>query len=198
MRTGTVILGGAFDPPTAGHACGLKAAFQTERYEKAVLLPCFEHNFGKKLSPVHLRVKWCEETLRYYMPHGEVCLFEVERQLKGNTLDVLRLLRESKQLPEPLTFLIGEDNARAIERWYKWRDLITEFNFHVIQRGTEPYSTGKNGAWASKPPHYYQTGEVSEVSSTHVRLQCKLGKPLQGLVAPGIESEVGSMFGAKP
>ncbi len=170
-KTKVAILGGAFDPITNGHINLCKFVLDTSRtFDEVWIMPCYGHMYGKNMmSPEH-RVAMCELAAKVDR-RIKVFPYEIDKKLKGETYQTVKLLQEEDFAKDNFDFswIIGQDNANTFDKWVNYELLEKMIRFVVVPRsGVKPDSKVK---WYYKEPHIYLTDEhaIGEVSSTMVR-----------------------------
>lgn len=81
--------------------------------------------------------------------------------------------------------LIGGDNWAHFKQWYRWQDILHDYQVVVYpRRGSE---TGKTGLPANVA---FVDTELYDLSSTEIRQRVAKGESVKGLVPPAIETLV--------
>jgi nicotinate-nucleotide adenylyltransferase len=149
-----VFFGGSFDPVHVAHVLCVTYALSTGDFERALVVPVFEHAFGKNLCPFEHRVRMCElafggdprvmvSTIEADLPRPNYTLRTLERLLATNPTWRLRLL-------------IGSDVIADTSKW---------FGFEEVARLAPPFVVPRAGAaGASSEPAL-----LPDISSTRVR-----------------------------
>lgn len=127
------VFGSAFNPPTYSHMKIIEMLL--DDFDKILVVPCYSHNFGKKMIDFEHRV----EMARLLISHmgNKVELSTIEKDIfkteVSRTYILLKKLKENN--PEhDFVFVCGEDNAKE-DNWKKFYnyDLIDkEFGKHVM------------------------------------------------------------------
>ncbi len=124
--TNTIIFGGTFDPPHAGHK-NLLLSVMSHGYDKAIVIP-------SKIPPHKIRLGDTDDfntrfdkTVSMFSDMENVIVSDIENKRDGKsyTFDTLSILK--KQYPDD-TFhlLIGSDMLLSIENWYRFKDILKE------------------------------------------------------------------------
>jgi nicotinate-nucleotide adenylyltransferase len=154
-----LFFGGSFDPPHVAHVLCVSYALSVGKFERVLVVPVFEHAFGKRLCPFEQRVKMCE--LAFSFIEGvEVSRVEAELERPNLTLRTLQQLQ--REHPDwRLRLLVGSDVLGDTSNWYRFED---------VARLAPPFVVPRAG--------FGPTGLLPDVSSTRVReLLAGRGRP---------------------
>ncbi|MFT3921110.1 MAG: nicotinate (nicotinamide) nucleotide adenylyltransferase [Myxococcales bacterium] len=162
-RPQIAVFGGSFDPPHLGHVYLAAYALSVEHVERVLVLPVFQHAFGKPLSPFAERVEMCRLAFRDLR---RVEVSELERELGGvsRTLRLVETLAASHP-HHALRLLVGTDILAESAHWQGFEEITKRAPLLVAQRG---------GHLAKAAP--YQGPVLPEISSTDVRLALARGE----------------------
>jgi nicotinate-nucleotide adenylyltransferase len=162
----TLVFGGTFDPPHAGHERLLESAKRHFGVERALVLVVAEPGHREVVASAEDRL----ELARAAFPGEDV---ELDRQAR--TIDMLR----ARQLEDPV-LVIGSDEYLDFARW-KEPDAILELASVAV---------------AARPGYELPEGVVpfemkpTAVSSTEIRDRVARGEPIDDLVAPAVAAEI--------
>ncbi len=127
------VFGSAFNPPTYSHLKIIESL--TDSFDKVLVIPCYSHNFGKKMIDYNHRYEMAKILTNHL---GEnVMVSQIEKEIfKEETSRTYILLKELKRRnPEDdFIFVCGEDNGNA-ENWkkfYKYDLIDSEFGKFVV------------------------------------------------------------------
>lgn len=138
------VFGSAFDPPHLGHADVINQALTV--FDKVVIVPSYQHPFGKVMAPFKLRVDMAKAMCLTLDHPKRVVISKVEEVIYKEmiqkraiyTFDVL--LELSKRFTsDSLTFVAGPDNL-APEVWgrfYRVDDIIKNWGIWGAQERLE-------------------------------------------------------------
>ncbi len=147
-----VFFGGSFDPPHVAHVLCVSYALAVGDFERALVVPVFEHAFGKSLGDFEHRVRLCELAFEGD-PRVEVSRVEAELPRPNYTLRTLQHLRATR--PElRLRLLMGSDVVGDTSRW---------FGFDEVQKLAPPFVVPRAGAPGGG------SGLLPELSSSEIR-----------------------------
>jgi nicotinate-nucleotide adenylyltransferase len=120
-RPELAVFGGSFDPPHIGHVFLAAYALSVAGVERVMVLPTFEHAFGKPLRAYEHRLAMCGQA---FAPLLGVEVSALEREL-GGVSRTLRLVRElAERFPDhQLRLLIGSDILAESTRWQGFDEI---------------------------------------------------------------------------
>jgi len=126
------VLGGSFDPPHIGHVFLATYARSVAGVARVLVVPTFEHAFGKALSPFEHRLRMSE--LAFSLIDG-VDVSPIEREL-GGTSRTLRLVEElARRYPDhQLRLLVGADILLETQRWFRFDEIVALAPLLVAER----------------------------------------------------------------
>jgi nicotinate-nucleotide adenylyltransferase len=109
--------GGSFDPPHVGHLLSAVYALSLG-FEKVLVVPVYEHAFGKQMAPFDARVALCRAC---FAGIAGVEVSELEATLDRPSYTVRTLERIAKDHPEwELRTLVGSD---VLAETHAWREF---------------------------------------------------------------------------
>lgn len=149
-----VYFGSAFNPPHAGHIRCMKWLVARLNVDKVFAGPNKAHAFTKNMADFDIRCDMTQELLDHFeMPENvEICRIERNMGQDGRpvyTYDVLVVLR--KLYPEyTIVFGLGPDNIEQFSRFYRYQDIINEFELEECPtmgtvRSTDIRNAAKEG-----------------------------------------------------
>lgn len=162
------VLGGAFDPPTRAHLTLARFLLSQQVADEIWFMPAYQHPFAKQMQDYSHRVSMCQS-----MCQGEKGLWvsSAESQIasysQGRTWELLQFLSAEQKDCEFL-FVMGQDNADGIERWYRWQDLLANYRIIVLPRAW-PGPVNLKSWYRSAPHVFFEHMPTMAVSSTAVR-----------------------------
>jgi nicotinate-nucleotide adenylyltransferase len=110
------ILGGSFDPPHVAHLLMATYVLALGEVGRVLVVPAFEHAFGKPLSPFEERLELCRRCFGE-LPGVEVSALEAELPRPSYTVRLLeRLLADEPT--RPLRLVIGSDVLDETAAWH--------------------------------------------------------------------------------
>jgi nicotinate-nucleotide adenylyltransferase len=148
-----LFFGGSFDPPHVAHVLCAAYALCVGDFQRVLVVPVFEHAFGKQLCPFADRLRMCQLA---FAPLQGVTVSGLEAELDRPSYTLNTLEHIERRHPDyKLRLLLGSDVLSDTEKWYRFEDVVRVAPPFVVPR-----------AGFSRP------GELSplpEVSSTDVR-----------------------------
>lgn len=168
------VFGGAFDPPHAAHVMLVAYALAVAPVERVIVVPAFQHAFGKDMAPYADRVAMCERAFAHLR---DVEVSRIEERLGGPsyTLSTLEALRaEAPQ--RPLRLLIGADILGETARWHR---------FDRIREVAPPFVVGRGGVDVA-----LDAPTLPAISSTDVRARYRDGRSVEHWVPRAVDGYV--------
>jgi nicotinate-nucleotide adenylyltransferase len=158
------IFGGSFDPPHVGHVLAASWVLSTAEVSELLVVPMFEHPFGKEPAPFAHRFAMCELAFRDLR---RVRVSDIEARLGGasytvRTLDALKGAGELK-------LIVGTDIVDDVPRWKEG---------HRVAELAELIVVGRGGHDDGSPREIV----LPEVSSTEIRVRLAQKRSVDGLV----------------
>jgi nicotinate-nucleotide adenylyltransferase len=165
------VFGGSFNPPHVAHALAVVLVLATEDVEKVLVVPAYQHPFGKPLAPFADRVAMCEMAMGF-IPGVEVS--RVEESLGGESRTLRTLEHLASQHPDwHMRLVLGADILAEAPRW---------LGFDAISKLAPPIVLARAGVQAVAPQMARPAGEgpasealLPQVSSTDVRAKIARG-----------------------
>ena len=148
------VFGGSFNPPHLSHVLAATVVLSTERIDELLVIPTFNHPFGKPLAPFVDRVRMCELAMGW-LPR--VAVSRVEEDLGGESRTLRTLEHLATTHPDwKLRLVMGADLLVESPKW---------FGFERIAALAPPIVLGRVGvAHPGAPPPV-----LPDISSTDVR-----------------------------
>lgn len=180
----TVVLGGTFSPVHHGHLALANAVLDKKLGDEVWLMPCLQNPL-KENAPefdTEARLELLTKAIAYNETlHPDkkgkvkVSTVEIDREEPSYTYDTLRRL--SERYPDRrFRLLVGADNYRLFDRWYRHADLEKEYSPIVYPRpGYE--IDGEREGWT-----VLTDVETADISSTEIREMIKEGKEIANII----------------
>lgn len=196
-KTGIAVFGGSFNPPTVAHINLAKQVLEEmNEIEKVIFVPVSTKYNKKGLATDEVRLNMLKSICNS-QENLEVSDLELKSERQLYTIETLRIIQEQKPEKE-IYFLIGTDNLKELETWYKPDELLKNFKIIVLDRGED---NTEDIIEKSKFLKKYKSSFIKlknmkkmNISSTYIREQLKLGNNVQDLVPEEIRAEVERIY----
>jgi nicotinate-nucleotide adenylyltransferase len=171
----TGLLGGAFDPPHAGHVALAVEAVGRLGLDRLVVLVVAEPGHKPVLTPVEDRVGLAQAAF------AGVPLAEVRREDHAYTVDSLRA---GDFDAETTVFLVGADEFADFLTWKEHDEILDRVRLGVATRPGYPRERLEPVLAGLRRPDRVELFEIPavDVSSTDVRARLERGEPVDALV----------------
>ncbi len=176
------VYGGAFDPPHIGHDVLARAAIDQLQLDELRVIPTGYawHKARALTSAVHrlamARLAFKDNQRVVVDPR------EMNRSGPTYTIDTLQELAQEFASSQ-LYLLMGEDQARALTTWHRWRELD---RFAIICVAARADSTGADSPFDSLKPQIPSLVHLEmphiAVSATEIRRKVALHQSVDSLV----------------
>ncbi len=136
------VYGGSFDPPHAAHVLMVSYVLAIGGFERVLVVPVFEHAFGKPLTAFEHRLAMCRACFAAF--HG-VEVLDVEAELPKPNL-TLRLIERLRELypADQLALVVGSDVLAETAKWHAFdRVAALAPPFIVPRKGHEHPGLGR-------------------------------------------------------
>jgi nicotinate-nucleotide adenylyltransferase len=160
-------LGGSFDPPHLAHVLLATYVLAIGEVDQVMIVPVFEHAFGKQLASYAERMKMCELAFAAAL---NVTVSRIEEQMPRPNRTLLTLQR-LQQLHPDATFrlVIGSDVLADTPKWHAFDQVMRLAPLLIVPRP------------GSAPP---SATVLPDISSTQVReLLARRGQDARGKLA---------------
>jgi len=125
------LYGGSFDPPHIGHEEVVKALTNLSFIDKIIVMPTFLNPFKKTFfAPSLLRLAWLKKIFSS-SKKVEISSYEVDLKRKVSTIETVKHL---KKRYKKIYLVIGADNLKSLDKWYKYEELREEVTFIIAKR----------------------------------------------------------------
>jgi nicotinate-nucleotide adenylyltransferase len=166
------IFGGAFDPPHLGHVAVAAVALAAGDLRRLLVVPCFEHPFGKSMAPWKDRLAMARLAFAPLGPAVRVDPLEADLPHPSLTLVTVRALRAAHPRVR-WRLVIGADTLRDRGAWHR---------FDEIAALAPPLVVGRAG---------HGHGDVGfplpDLNSTEIRRALAAGKSVRGRLPAAVE-----------
>ena len=208
-----VLLGGSFDPVHLGHvqvAGEVRSALQATDFR---MLPAGQppHRQATGASAAQ-RLDMLRLALAEHSGIG-IDTREIDRPGPSWMVDTLAQLRGERP-DTPVCLVLGQDAANQLDSWHQWRRLPELAHLVIMTRAGQPAEYKEELALVLRPRHvdtvqaledrpagavYLVPVSAIEISATAVRERIAAGLPLQGWIAPAVETYIRrhGLYGAR-
>ncbi len=187
------IYGGSFDPIHIGHVTLADSAVRECGLDKLIFMPAFISPFkqDRKVTDGHDRCGMIEAALKV---NSAFFLSRYELNKKGTSYTIETLRHWDNLLDGDMYFVLGFDSAVQVDTWYEGEEILRNFHLITARRPDTDYAEGMR-ILESFREKYGAAITVLEMppidaSSTNIRNLVKDGKPITGLVPPGVEEYI--------
>jgi len=136
-----VLYGGSFDPPHTRHATMLADAMRLLRAPCAMVMPAAINPLKTSTPPAspEARLAMCRANFAAgtadFPSEVRLSRLELERAGPSYTIDTLEtLVAQRPRLRGAIRLLVGSDAICSIERWHRWREVLTLAKPAVVVR----------------------------------------------------------------
>lgn len=187
------VFGGSFNPPANSHINLAKQILENDKnIEKVIFVPVNEKYNKDGLASNEDRLFMLQEICKNN-ENIEVSDIEVSSQRQLYTIETLTLIQEQYKENE-IYFVLGTDNLKELETWYKTKELLEKFKILVLERGSDKVEDiiensdflKRHKTAIIKSPNI----EKIDLSSTEVREKVKAGEDIKELVPKEILDKV--------
>jgi nicotinate-nucleotide adenylyltransferase len=177
------VFGGTFDPPHVGHVLLATYAMSVAPIDGILIVPTFQHPFGKGSAPYADRVAMCEAA---FGGLSHVAISRIEEELGGESFTVRTLEALAARMPGTrFRLLVGADVLPETPRWREW-DRVTVL--------APPFVVGRGGSASVD-----DAPDMPTISSTWVRARYASGASLERWVPNAVDAYVRAhrLYGSK-
>jgi nicotinate-nucleotide adenylyltransferase len=167
------ILGGSFDPPHLGHLIVAAVAMARGRLDRLVVVPCFDHPFGKHPAPFADRMEMARRAFRV-LTGTRVSDIESRLPRPSLTLRTVEALREAHPEVSVWRLVVGGDTVAERSSWHRFDEVAAK---------AEPLIVGRSGYPAAGIAF-----EVPDVNSTRIRAGLAAGEDVSAWLDPDVET----------
>ena len=187
------IYGGSFDPVHIGHAALADSAVRECGLDKLIFMPAFISPFkqDRKVTDGHDRCGMIEAVLK---ENSAFCLSRYELNRKGPSYTIETLRHWDKLLDGDLCFVLGFDSAVQVDTWYEGEEILRNYHLITARRPDTDFNEGMRIIESFREKYGADITVMDmlpvDASSTNIRNLIKEGKPITGLVPPGVEEYI--------
>ena len=174
-KFGTIIFGGAFNPPTIAHVLNVKYLVDSLEFENFIVMPTG--------NPPHKDLECLDDETRLELAKivfGEIDGVEVsdyEFRQAGESY-TFKTLEHFKKTQEDLAILVGMDSFLSLPRWKNAEEILKLAKVIVMKRSG--YEFAAHDLYEKyKDRFYFVDNPIFEMSSSFVRERLKAGKDVR-------------------
>ena len=196
-KTGIAVFGGSFNPPTVAHINLAKQVLEEmNEIEKVIFVPVSTKYNKKGLASDDDRFNMLKSICNS-QENLEVSDLELKSKRQLYTIETLRIIEEQNPGKE-IYFIIGTDNLKELETWYKPDELLKNFKIIVLDRGEDNTDEiiEKSEFLKKYKSSFIKLKNIKKmnISSSYIREQLKLGNNVRDLVPEEIRAEVERIY----
>ena len=127
------VFGGSFDPIHIAHVAIVETALEKLNIDKLIIVPTYLNPFKNSFYfEPEIRLKLLRKVFQKYR-NIEISNFEIAQKKVTYSFDTINYLKELYK-PSKIYFILGEDNLKNLDKWYKINDLRNMVEFVVVTR----------------------------------------------------------------
>ncbi len=187
------IYGGSFDPIHVGHVALAESAVRECGLDKLIFMPAYVSPFKQDthVTDGHDRCAMIETVLSTNKAF-RLSRYELNREGPSYTIETLR--HWDGILDGELFFVLGFDSAIQVDKWYLGEEILRNYRLVTCVRPGTDCAEGMRvlDMFRDKYGADIRVLEMAPVdaSSTAVRDLVREGRPITGLVPPGVEEYI--------
>ena len=187
------IYGGSFDPIHIGHVALAESAVRECGLDKLIFMPAYMSPFklDRKVTDGRDRCGMIEAVLGI---NSAFCLSRYELNKGGPSYTIETLRHWDRLLDGELYFVLGFDSVIQLDKWYLGEEILRNYHFITARRPDTDDTEGMHtvAMFREKYGADITVLEMAPVdaSSTEIRNLVREGKPVTGLVPPGVEDYI--------
>lgn len=187
------IYGGSFDPLHIGHVALADSAVRECGLDKLIFMPAYISPFkqDRQVTCGRDRCGMIDTVLSY---NSAFCLSTYELNREGPSYTIETLRHWKNLLDGELYFILGFDSAVQVDKWYKGEEILRNYHLVTARRPDTDYTEGYKILESFREKYGADITVMKmlpvDASSTEIRNLIKEGKPVTGLVPPGVEEYI--------
>ena len=187
------IYGGSFDPIHIGHVSLADSAVKECGLDRLIFMPAYISPFkqNRKVTDGKDRCGMIESVLGFNKAF-RLSTYELKREEPSYTIETLR--HWDSMLDGDLYFVLGFDSVIQLDMWYQGEEILR--NYHLVT-ARRPHTDDLEGMQIVEKFRSEYNADITvmdmppvDASSTIIRKLVKEGKPVTGLVPPGVEEYI--------
>ena len=187
------IYGGSFDPIHIGHVALADSAVRECGLDKLIFMPAYISPFkqDRHVTDGRDRCRMIETVLK---TNSAFCLSRYELNKEGPSYTIETLRHWEKLLDGELYFILGFDSAVQVDEWFEGEEILRNYHLVTGRRPDTDYAEGLKKIELFREKYGAAITVLNmlpvDASSTEIRELIKKGRPLAGLVPPGVEEYI--------
>jgi nicotinate-nucleotide adenylyltransferase len=130
------VFGGSFNPPHVSHVLAAAYVLATQAIDELLVVPAFDHPFGKALVPFEHRLAMCELA---FADLRRVQISAIEQELGGESRTLYTLQALQARHPDwSLRLVVGSDILGERQKWFAWDEVVALAPLIVLGRVGHP------------------------------------------------------------
>lgn len=127
------IFGGSFDPIHVAHVAIVKEALKKLHIDMVIVVPTYLNPFKSSfyLNP-ETRFNLLKKVFKDF-EKVQICDYEINQEKTSYSIDTVNYLRNLYN-PSKIYLIIGEDNLKTLDKWYKIDELKQLVEFVIATR----------------------------------------------------------------
>jgi len=185
-----IVFGGSFDPPHRAHIQLPLMARDRLDFEAVAFIPAAISPFKRDAppAPAEHRLRMLELALADE-PSAIILTDELDRsdnETPSYTIDTLEHLRDRLPRDATMRLLIGTDQLKRFDRWYRWRDIVSIAEPLVMIRPPHAHQSLSDylpeGFGVAEWRGRFVELPIRDISGTEIRERIQAGQPIDHLV----------------
>lgn len=172
MSLKIAIFGGSFNPVHLAHEEVVQYLLDQHGFDKVIVVPSFDHPFGKNLAPFSHRLAMCQ--LVFEKDKERVIVSDVESRLGSGptfSFDMVTALKK-EFIRADLSLVVGSDCQNELSKWYRIEELKNIVSLVFVPRPG------------------FEASPFSNISSSEIRQHIENNQPITALVHPKVEAYI--------
>jgi len=189
-----IIFGGTFNPIHNAHLRIARSLLKKFKPDRIIFIPCYipYHKSYKGLAASKHRLEMARLAIAD-IPGLAISDMDIKRGGRTFSIDTIRALKRKYRAGTEFYFVIGADSLVDLPHWYKIEELSRICKFITIARPGYHFAKliKRLPAYLIKNiKQLYQPDIRIDISSTQIRKNISVGKPVKSLVPGTVESYI--------
>lgn len=165
------VFGGAFDPPHIGHVAAAKKVLARIKPDLLLIAPAGAPQLKDAPPRASIARRLAMAQLAFAdLPKTEVCDADADPDVKSYTFNLISKLARRCGADSEFYLVLGYDAISALERWFRFRDLLTMVTIVAVGRQPDQTAADFASVAALKAARIVDIGySGASVSSTELR-----------------------------